>query len=251
MRMINGVTMKCGSFDSPVSLPRLKVSSREDDDLEEDLWDFGTVRTTARQQTIGRGTRSTAVTLGMQGISLDEDGCPPKPYPKDNSPVTSISANRPAPPLDTPKQGKPIAVLSSPEFKAGPPYQSGSMVRRARQAATSSISSGSSALQSIPSEEIVIKGEVPSIPNAKVRITDKPADSPQGTLRGGPHPWEDDDEDLAVDESQIDDLADRTMLDSVILPIIASVRHSFGSSDLEQYNAKPISLKDHICDPLA
>src|SRR5258708_1984484 len=199
--MTSEVSMKCGSFDYCLSPARLKVSSREEDEPEEDLWDFGTVRTTARQQTIGRGTRNTAITLGMQGISLDEDGRSPKPFPKDHSQIHSISASRPTPPPPNAQvQGpKADAARSSPEFKAGPPYQSGSMIRRARQAATSSISSGSSALQDIPSEEILIKGDVPSLPNVKVRTTGGATDSPQGTLRGGPHQWEDDaeDEDLA------------------------------------------------------
>ena len=59
------------------------------------------------------------------------------------------------------------------------------------------------------------------------------SDSPQGTVRGGPHQWEDD---RAADEEEDDNEVgsavshvareggeERMMLDSVILPILASV----------------------------
>ncbi|KAF8330774.1 kinase-like domain-containing protein [Cantharellus anzutake] len=194
---------------------------QDEDEPEEDMWDFGTVRTASRKQTIGKGTNHVAVALSMQGLSITEEDIHPNSHPKDE---LSTPGNRFAPPSYSQTHSTKVAAApSSPEFKAGPPYQSGSMIRRARQATMSSTSSGSSALQNLPSEEIVVKGELPGIP--RVRAAGASADSPQGTVRGGPHHWDDDpdDDDLAVGEGQIDDLADRTMLDSVILPIIASL----------------------------
>ena len=92
---------------------------------------------------------------------------------------------------------------------------------------TSSTFSGSPTLQSILPSAIVAKGELPSnIAQGRFLLND----SPQETVRGGPHQWEDDrstledeDEDNVVRAVSQEGGEDRMMLDSVILPILSSV----------------------------
>lgn len=126
---------------------------------------------------------------------------------------------------------------------------------RRRDATVSSMSSGSSTLGRISASDIVIKGDIPPSPQRGGH--DRLVSQGSGTVRGGvagggvagrsvgaPARWQDDPEEEEQDvlaeqqharqaaeagEPQEDaevgeELDDRTMLDSVILPIIASVR---------------------------
>jgi hypothetical protein len=127
---------------------------------------------------------------------------------------------------------------------------------RRRDATVSSMSSGSSTLGRISVSDIVIKGDVPHSPQRGGH--DRLVSQDSGTVRGGvggggaagrstgaPGRWQDDPEEeeqevLAEQQQHArqaaeaggpredvevgEELDDRTMLDSVILPIIASVR---------------------------
>lgn len=171
---------------------------------QDDLWDFGTVRHVARPGTLGRATAKT------------ENGLT---YPQ---PVSDLDANY---------------VPHHNSNGVRPPSASGS-----------SISSTSS------SSLITVKGELPALPGKRVTYDDQNPD--QGTVRTTPkrsregsyesnrsvrsddsdrerraeavrlqltNAHLEDEEDADVE----DDLDERTMLDSVVLPAIASVSLQF------------------------
>jgi len=135
---------------------------------------------------------------------------------------------------------------------------------RRRDATISSMSSGSSTLGRISASEIVIKGDVPHAPQRGPPGSghDRLVSQNSGTVRGGaggggptgrstgaPGRWQDgpgeDDQDVFAEQQHArqaaeggppeeeievgEELDDKTMLDSVILPIIASVRPFQGS----------------------
>ena len=170
----------------------------------EDLWDFGTVRHVARPGTLGKATART------------ENGLT---YPQ------------PVPDLDTNYV----------------PHHNSNGVRPPSMSASSMSSSSSST--------ITVKGELPPLPGKRVTYQDQNRD--QGTVRTTPkrnregsydssHSGSSDEsdkerraeavrrqmadvhlEDEADAEIDDDDLEERTMLDSVVLPAIASVRPRF------------------------
>jgi hypothetical protein len=207
--------------------------SRERDGVEaDDLWDFGTVRNATRHTTFGRNTPGPSAPPPLHpnlNPGLEPPAAPK--YPVDPSPANSqpAGARLPQQPMGArPRPSSPphkysLSRASRNDFN----NNGGDQDRRARQATTSSTSSGSSTLHSILPSAIVVKGEFPSnIAQDRFLLND----SPQGTVRGGPHQWEDDrstledeDEDDVVRAVSQEGGEDRMMLDSVILPILSSV----------------------------
>ncbi|KAF9515065.1 hypothetical protein BS47DRAFT_1372167 [Hydnum rufescens UP504] len=206
------------------------VEDSERDGVEaDDLWDFGTVRNAARQTTFGRNTPGPSAPPPLHpnlNPGLEPSAAPK--YPVDSSPANSqpAGARLPQQPMGArPRPSSPPHKYSLSRASRNDFNNGGDQERRARQATTSSTSSGSSTLQSILPSAIVVKGELPpNIAQGRLLLND----SPQGTVRGGPHQWEDDRSTLEDEEEDVvravsqEGGEDRMMLDSVILPILSS-----------------------------
>ena len=251
-----------------------RIFSEDDNEEEDDLWDFGTVRNVARA-TISRAN-GPAMAAYAEEFDLEPSSSGPS-----SAYVTARSASGPAlagmrepnqprhsvhsPPIHYAEQelqyqqnalaqarlqGGGAGVPASPK-QAYRANGTGSV--RRRDATVSSMSSGSSTLGRISASEIVIKGELPQSPPRGIPGAghDRLVSQESGTLRGGavdrsagpPGSWQDDPEEEQdvfaerqqharqaaeggpSEEPEVGEvLDDRTMLDSVILPIIGSVR---------------------------
>ncbi|KAF8323787.1 Pkinase-domain-containing protein [Clavulina sp. PMI_390] len=273
---------------------RRKQDDDDDDEtVEDDLWDFGTVRNVAKQ----RATISRANGASLPSFAEDEDfdSSPPPsralPLPAQPPSSAHPGAAYRAPPATGPQgprdPGAPRHSVHSPPIhyaeqelshqqqahamaqarmqqqQQAPPSpaksyryggingnQTGSM--RRKDSTMNSAKSGSSTLDRMSAADIVIKGEVPQSPTRGVGGHGRFVSQELSTVRaaavaGGPDPSTvgrnvkplPEAEDDAVNGDGEDDttlhrngenvvdvgeeLDDRTMLDSVILPIIAGL----------------------------
>lgn len=279
------------------------LHSDADDGVEDDLWDFGTVRNVTKQQTTISRANGPAALAAFAEEDFDTSPStsafpPPSSSNPAYAPARSVSgAGGPQGPRDpgTPRHhsvhSPPIhyaeqeftqqqqahaasqARLQQPQPSPAKPYRSGingsgTGSMRRKDATMNSMSSGSSTLGRMAASDIVIKGELPQSPNRGGGAHGRMVSQDLSTVRGGavvgggggtvgrsakplPPPgsdrWEDEEADgagategddvfddpratrraeLAPGEDEVgEELDDRTMLDSVILPIIASVCH--------------------------
>ena len=157
----------------------------------EDLWDFGTVRTTGRPGTIGRA--SGAQTSG-----------PPLTWDYNNNTPRSRGSSG---------SGASIASTNGP--RRGPSTETNTTT-------TSSITVKAERLPSLPSSDRADRG-----PSRRIDQQATVRHGVVGSAEGNGVPREPSDEyDDLEDHLPEDDLPDTTMLDSVVLPAIASVRQT-------------------------
>jgi serine/threonine-protein kinase 24/25/MST4 len=175
--------------------------NRQEIDNQEDLWDFGTVRHGGRPSTIGRAQNSVRAATGPP-LTWENNGTAPRYDERSPSPLQRVSipsqtslvpekGNRDLPPL-------PSSSASSSRFQQ-------STVRHMPQPVDNNHKiNPTTPLQRVPSDEYEDYGDqyAETYSSTKSNIVQQKM------------------QDMHLE----DDLPDTTMLDSVVLPAIASVR---------------------------
>ncbi|KAF8588354.1 Pkinase-domain-containing protein [Ramaria rubella] len=177
----------------------------------EDLWDFGTVRHVARPGTYGRATARTE-----NGLTY------PQPVPDLNTNYAPIHNNVNVNGIHTGTSTSSLSTTSTVTVKAesselpSPTKQAAYQANRAQEQGTVRTNASSRRERDGSYESQRSSGSEDSDRERERRLRQQLADT---HLKNDHHPDVDEDVDAELD----DDLEDRTMLDSVVLPAIASL----------------------------